>query len=341
MMRILFAYPFFLKDSVLEQGWNTPYFPLGLLYLAGAVREAGHEVALFDGTFADDSEDFKLRFKAVQPDVVCLTSLITLRNRAIELGQWTLQQGARVIFGGPDTEFATRDYAQIGAIVVLGEGEQTLVELLNSFQHHDDLSQIKGIAYWEKGKLETTEIRPRLRDLEMLPMPARDLLNFAPYHELWQQYHGYKSMTIAATRGCICESGCEDCVPSSFGVNIRHRSPQSIVAEMKYLESQYEIDRFRLVDDLEALGKDWLVSLGEAMQSAGIQTPYEGLKPLHFGALPMYVPQKDLCGERTVWLPGIDQDPAMLDIAIVQRRWERGLLLEGETIASCCKNCTS
>lgn len=339
-MKILLVYPFFLKDSVLEQGWNTPYFPLGLLYLAAAARDAGHSVSLFDGTFANGVHDFYATFEANNPDVVCITSLITLRGRALELGQWVLEQGAQVIFGGPDAKFEPQPYAVLGATLVLGEGEQTLVELLDALQHGRTRSGIQGIAYCEDDRLITTAPRPALRTLSQLPLPARDLLDFEPYHQLWRQHHGYTSITIAATRGCDCETGCEDCIPSNFGVNIRYRSPQQVAAEMQQLEAEYEVDRFRLVDDLEALGRDWLVALGEAMQALGLQTPYEGLKPLHFGPLPMYAPQKDLCAERTVWLPGVDQDPAALDIAVVQRRWEQGVLLDGESIAPTCQNCS-
>ncbi len=340
-MKILFAYPFFLKDSVLEQGWNTPYFPLGLLYLAAATRNAGHAVSVFDGTFANGIDDFYATFEAHRPDVVCITSLITLRGRALELGQWVSEQGASVVFGGPDATFEPQPYAALGATLVLGAGEQTLVELLVALQNeHYSLSSIRGIAYCENDTLTITKPRPTLRDLNQLPLPARDLLDFEPYHNLWRQHHGYTSITIAATRGCDCETGCEDCIPSNFGVNIRYRSPQRVAAEMWQLEAEYKVDRFRLVDDLEALGRDWLVALGEAMQTMGVRTPYEGLKPLHFGPLPMYAPQKDLCAERTVWLPGVDQDPAALDIAVVQRRWEQGLLMENESVAPTCKNCS-
>lgn len=339
-MRILFAYPFFLNDSALERDWNTPYFPLGLLYLAGAARDADHEVALFDGTFATGIEDFKAKFDAVQPDVVCITSLITLRQRAIECGEYALEHGAKVIFGGPDTKVVPDVYAGIGAVVVVGEGEQTLVELLATFQNNTPLASVQGIAYCEANTLMKTPRRAALRDLDTLPTPARDLLEIEPYHNLWRQHHGYTSVTIAATRGCDCEDECGDCIPSNFGVQIRYRQPAAVAAEMKAIEATHTVDRFRLVDDLEALGAEWLIALGTAMQAAGVQTPYEGLKPLHFGELPMYAPQKDLCAERTVWLPGVDQDPTALDIETIQRRWQQGELQDGESIASTCTNCS-
>lgn len=339
-MHVLFAYPFFLKDSALEQNWNTPYFPLGLLYLAGAAREAGHEVSLFDGTFAGCSKDFYVTFDQLQPDVVCLTSLITIRDRALEMGQYALEHGAHVIYGGPDAKVVPDAYAATGADVVFGDGEQTLVELLNAYAGQGKRSDVRGIAYYADDTLQTTTPRPALRDLSQLPTPARDLLDFEPYFELWREHHSYTSMTVAATRGCDCDEGCDGCVPSNFGMRIRYRSPEDVATEMKTLERQYKPDRFRLVDDLDALGREWLLALGDAMLTVGVQTPYEGLKPLHFGELPMYQPQKDMCAERTVWLPGVDTDPAALDIDTIQRRWKHGTLLDDETLAPTCKNCS-
>lgn len=341
-MKILFAYPFFLKDSVLEQNWKTPYFPLGILYLAGAARQAGHSVSIFDGTFADGFEDFVSMFNTIQPDVVCITSLITLRERALAFGRYAIAQGAKVIYGGPDVQVVPSNYAQMGAILVVGEGEPTLIDLLNAFQNNTTIESIHGIAYWTDNVLKYTAPRQQiLLDWSQLPLPARDLLNFEPYFQLWQTHHGYTSMTLAATRAYTSVSDkVDDVIRTQFDTYVRVRPIQDIVAEMKLIEKDYSVDRFRLVDDLGALGKDWLVALGEAMLMADIKTPYEGLKPLHFDDLPMYAPQKDLCAERTIWLPGIDHDPKAMDIETIQRRWEQGILQEGETLPSSCKNCS-
>lgn len=67
MSRVLFANPFRLAASALEQEWQTPYPPLGLLYVAASARRAGHEVAFYDATFETDHAAFDAHFETFQP----------------------------------------------------------------------------------------------------------------------------------------------------------------------------------------------------------------------------------------------------------------------------------
>ena len=75
-MKVLFVYPFFLEDSVLEQQWQTPYFPLGILYMAAAARGAGHDVTVFDGTFTTP-QAFYETFERLSPDALCIASVVS------------------------------------------------------------------------------------------------------------------------------------------------------------------------------------------------------------------------------------------------------------------------
>jgi len=107
---------------------------------------------------------------------------------------------------------------------------------------------------------------------------------------VWEQEHGYRSLSLSVSRGC--PYGCEYCSDAVMGSHVRRRSPESVAAEMRYLELEYAPDRFRLVDELEGLGREWLVVLGHAMAAAGVTIPYEGLKPLDLGDLPMLAAEK-------------------------------------------------
>jgi hypothetical protein len=75
MAKILFTHPMFLNKSPDEQAAGSPYFPLGLLYLAGYVREQGHQVAIFDATFAEDESAFAQALRAETPDVVGISAI--------------------------------------------------------------------------------------------------------------------------------------------------------------------------------------------------------------------------------------------------------------------------
>ena len=76
MAKLLLCHPVFLSLSPEEQASESPYFPLGLLYLASYVRENGHEVAVFDGTFETDETAFERRLAVEQPDAVGIAALL-------------------------------------------------------------------------------------------------------------------------------------------------------------------------------------------------------------------------------------------------------------------------
>lgn len=326
-MRVLLAYPFFLKNSALEREWMMPYFPLGILYLASAARHAGHEVAVFDGTFAESETAFAKHLSDFQPDVVCIASLVTLRPAALELGKMSAAQGAKVIYGGADPSVEPDAYLQDEAIVVLGEGELSFVELLAVLDQQGDIEKVPGIAYQTAAGVHSTKSREPIWDLDSLPLPARDLMDTTRYMEAWQKAHGYTSVTLAASRGC--PYGCEHCANTASGQHFRRRSPQSVAQEMKLIEDQFAPDRFRLVDDLEGLGEDWLIRLEDVMQAAGVTTPYEGLQTVLFEGLKLYNPMKGLCGKRNRYIPRQGEHPhapPILDVELLQERWGKGLI---------------
>ncbi len=318
-MRVLFAHPFFLKHSALEQRWLTPYPPLGLLYLAAAARAAGHAVSFFDGTFADDEAQFQLALRSEAPEVVCFGSLVTLRPAALRLAEAARRAGCRTVAGGPDATAAPGVYAAAVDAVVKGEGERALVSWLEG-----------GAA--ARGVLPAAEL---VEDLNALPRPARDLIDMPRYFGVWRQAHGYTSVTLAASRGC--PFGCQHCAEAAAGPHWRVRTPANVAAEMRDLEALYQPDRFRLVDDLDGLGRDWLIALAEAMQAAGVTTPYEGLR-LHvkLGDLPMLAREKELCADRNAWIPKAESHPhappALLEEE-VRLRWGEARLPEGAALA--------
>ena len=132
MARLLLAHPVFLAGDSVESVAQSPYFPLGLLYLAGYVREQGHEVSIFDGTFADGPEAFATQLESFQPDLVGISALVTSREAALDLAERAASTGVVVVLGGPDPTVDPGGYLVNEAvdIVVHHEGEQTIARLL-------------------------------------------------------------------------------------------------------------------------------------------------------------------------------------------------------------------
>jgi radical SAM superfamily enzyme YgiQ (UPF0313 family) len=99
---LLLANPLFLAQNEAERELMSPYFPLGLLYLASYVRERGFSVEIFDGTFAKDESAFAGALRRHRPRVVGVTALLPSRESALSLARAAHAFGATVILGGPD-----------------------------------------------------------------------------------------------------------------------------------------------------------------------------------------------------------------------------------------------
>jgi radical SAM superfamily enzyme YgiQ (UPF0313 family) len=298
MAKLLLVHPLFLSKSPAEQAAASPYFPLGILYLAAYVRERGHAVAIFDGTFQEDDAAFAAALEREQPDLVGISLLMPTRATALALAQMAHEFGALVILGGPEV---TRDpgayaaYPQVD-LVVHHEGEQTLAALLDHLDRGELLAaeglnesflyEELGIAFRRQdGSIRVNQPRPFLTNLDELPMPARDLIDMDKYLDTWRETKGYSSLPIVTSRGC--PYGCEWCQHAVHGAGFRQRSPQSVAAEMKLLKQSYPIDRLRMVDDVDGISREWLDEWAEAAQAADAALPFEALYDLKRQDIPL------------------------------------------------------
>ena len=292
MAKILLCHPLFLSLNPEEQALKSPYFPLGLLYLAGYVRAQGHTVAVFDGTFEKDASAFSTRLAAEQPDLVGISALLPLREMALTLAADAKAAGALTILGGPDPTKDPASYLQFPQVdmVVHHEGEQTLDALLRLIDAGpltpELLAGEPGIAYRDAaGTPVVNQPRPLIENLDELPLPARDLIDMNRYLDTWRAENGYSSLTISTSRGC--PYGCDWCQDSVHGQTFRQRSPQSVVAEMKQLKETYDIDRLRVVDDVDGIERDWVEGWADAAAAADAAIPFEALYDLERQDLPM------------------------------------------------------
>jgi radical SAM superfamily enzyme YgiQ (UPF0313 family) len=289
---ILLANPLFLSQNEAERELMTPYFPLGLLYLASYLRERDFGVEIFDGTFAEDDNAFLEALERHQPRVVGLTALQPTREAALALARVAQAFGATVVLGGPDPTRHPETYLADPAvdIVVHHEGEETLVELLGTLGQHNetrpDLRAIRGLAFRDENEeVVITPPRPYISDLDDLSPPARDLIDVDKYLEVWREENGYASLSISVARGC--PYGCEWCQDAVHGAQLRLRTPESVAAEMKTLKETYQIDRLRVVDDVDGLDREWLEAWAEAAEAEDAVIPFEALQDLERKDIPM------------------------------------------------------
>ncbi len=291
MATLLLAHPMFLSLSPDEQAASSPYFPLGILYLASWVRENGHNVAIYDGTFESGPATFAEALAEHRPDVVGVSALLPTRENALTLARMAAATGAAVVIGGPDPTADPAPYLADDAVdvVVHHEGEQTITRLLDLFDQGrlnlESLADEPGVAFRSDGTIVVNQPRPPIENLDELPLPARDLVDMNRYLHLWETENGYSSMTISTTRGC--PYSCKWCRDSVHGTSFRQRSPESVAAEVEALKAEFTIERLRMVDDVDGIERSWFDQWAKEVDSRDAIIPFEALNDLERQDLPL------------------------------------------------------
>lgn len=293
MSQILFGQSYYLRfDPKLWQAMQ-PYPPLGTLYAASFLREHGYEAALFDAMLAESEDEWgqaldreKPRFAVIYEDNFNYLSkmcLLRMRQAALRMIDMAKQRGCEVILCGSDASDHPDIYLRGGAdFVLIGEGEYTLAELLDQLTGKIklDLESILGLAYWETdgpeaGRVQVNSRRPDIKDLDVLPFPAWDLVDVPRYQEIWYDRHGYYSMNMVTTRGCPYH--CNWCAKPIWGQRYNVRSPQNVVDEMKWLKEHFQPDHIWFADDIIGLKPGWLSDFADLVVEQNAHIPFKCL----------------------------------------------------------------
>jgi anaerobic magnesium-protoporphyrin IX monomethyl ester cyclase len=189
------------------------------------------------------------------------------------------QRGCTVIVAGSDATDHAQAYLEAGAkYVLIGEGEETLAELLDHL--HDraapPLDQILGLAYTAEGQLRINARRPDIKDLDALPFPAWDLVDIDRYRSIWLEHHGYYSMNVASSRGCPYH--CNWCAKPIWGQRYHVRSAESVAAEFAWLKQTYKPDHIWVVDDIFGLIPGWMEQFADLIDQKSARLPFKSLQ---------------------------------------------------------------
>ncbi len=260
-MRIaLIATPYPLEEA--------PSPPLGLAYAAAACEAAGATVRIFDFIVSKYSpEKLSELLEAFKPDVVGAGSVTMNYHQAERIikDAKRLRPSAVTMMGGPhvsfDIEGTFRTCPELDLIVV-GEGEQTLQELMGLIHDRDAWRRIQGIAYKDSGGIVITEPRELIHDLDSLPLPARHLLPISRYQAL-----GYP-VSIITSRGC--PNRCIFCLGRRMvGFKGRFRSPSLVVDEIEQILAM-GFARINVADDLFTANKTRVRELCDEIRRRGV-----------------------------------------------------------------------
>jgi anaerobic magnesium-protoporphyrin IX monomethyl ester cyclase len=248
--------------------------PLGLAYLAAAVRAAGWRVSIVDANaWGLDLEQTVQRILALAPDVVGATATTPTVLRAGEIlaGIKAARPRVSTLLGGPHgTHLPARTLEELPGVDVVfrGEAEESLPRVLGVLAAGtlEGLDAIPGIA-WRRpdGGVGDTGVAPPIRELDGLAPPARDLLPMDRY----RCPDSDSFTTLLAMRGCPFP--CVYCaVPSVHGARMRFRSPQAVVDEIAQTHARYGTDFFSFLDDTFTTRRDWVLDFAERMRAADL-----------------------------------------------------------------------
>ncbi len=253
-MKILLINPGYQKVYGKSRGIAPSLPSLGLAYLAAVLDTNKHVVKIVD-TQGVDENAIRQTIIREEPELVGIIALTPVIYEAFNVARIVKEISDKiwVVIGGPHPTVMPEESIQNPYIdfVVRGEGEETLLELVNSLGSGKEPDNIRGITLKKDGGIVQNPGRDSIKDLDSLPFPAYHLLPMSSYSSV-QTKRGRFAL-ILTSRGCPYQ--CVYCNKKIFGNKFRVRSPENILAEIEFLIENYAIREFHIVDDIFTLDK--------------------------------------------------------------------------------------
>ncbi|WBX71645.1 B12-binding domain-containing radical SAM protein [Tenacibaculum retecalamus] len=276
-MNVVLTHAYYLYEDDKEQKIMRPYAPLGLLYISSYLNKNKIENHVYDSTFYSFQEQLEFIEEKKPKAIAIYTNLMTKINviKLIKkLKTNTKLRGVKIILGGSDVTYNCENYLKAGAdFLVIGEGEQTTLELCSAILNNESYNTIQGIAFLLDEKVIKTAPRVKIKDLTDLPLPNREAIPVYKYLETWKKHHGQSSMTVSTQRGCPYT--CKWCSTAVYGQSYRRRSADLVAQELKLLKNKYQPDSIWFVDDVFTVSHKWIKSFHEEVIKQDAIIPFE------------------------------------------------------------------
>ena len=241
--------------------------PLGVMSLAAVARAAGHDVTFYD--VDPDEIDVLRKIQTLLPDLVGLSFLTTEVDKAKRLS-YSIKKampGVMLCCGGIHTTLDTESVLRRFSVdfCVVGEGERALLEICKRIEGNRSLDDVKGVWLLRDDQVIKNPRQDLMKDLDSLPFPARDLVNF---DKIYMTFPGcikgkyIRSTAIIAGRGC--NFSCNYCAANKLmGRKTRLRSPANVVDEIIYLQNTYGAKGILFQDSTLTANRKWAIALCE------------------------------------------------------------------------------
>lgn len=263
-MKILLIIPKYNLTNKSNYGYA---FPLGLGYIYSVMKQAGHEVDCLNLNHLNGATEELIK------DTLDKKCYNVVETGHMGIGYSIVEKiidavrnhssNPKIIIGGAliTSESELMFNSLKPDVAVLGEGELTIIQLLNCLEKKGDLKKVNGICYNENGKVVFTESRELIKDLDSLPFPDLEGLEFEKFLDHQTSGVNYGMLDYPRTYPILCSRGCPyQCTfcYHSIGFKYRIRSLDSIFKELKFVIEKYNINNIIIYDDLFSLNKDRL-----------------------------------------------------------------------------------
>jgi anaerobic magnesium-protoporphyrin IX monomethyl ester cyclase len=286
MADVLLTHSYHLPYDPKQVRKMQPYAPLGTLYAASALRVANICVSVLDTMLEPPFPGFTHALKQLHPKIVVIYEddfnflskmcLTRMRELAWQLAGEAKESGAVVVAHGSDATDQAEAYLRNGVDFVLrGEAEQTLVELCSSVLSGHRNLDIPGIVYLDQARntVQSADRTPKNTTWNILPKPARELIDLEPYRQAWLSAHGHFSTNIVASRGCPYR--CNWCAKPISGNKFQIRPARSVAAEIRELKEMYGVQHLWFGDDVFALNHHWVEEFANEIEALGCALPFK------------------------------------------------------------------
>ena len=222
--------------------------PLGLCYIASYLRDRlAVEVSILDTTFHPSLRYVYQYLCKEKPELIGIYFATFMYESGRQIARMAKELGIFVVAGGPHATVCPESLIKDVDVIVIGEGEETMYELIEALPSND-LSRIKGIWYKENCHIIKNPLREPLSNLDSLGFPALDLVDINRYFKYWHYLDcimpNATGINIIASRGC--SFNCTFCQPTLmqiFGCRIRYNSPEYMIKEIIYFIDKYKKDK--------------------------------------------------------------------------------------------------
>lgn len=314
-MNVLLVFPF----SIIE--WNDTYeeprIPLNITYLASAARNARYNVKLVDLRVEQQKHNFVVLNSLECDNAMFLTRIMEkeiIENNINIVGINCLYSGLfpvvlhlakrikllnpsiKIVIGGIHPTIYAREilnhYKDVIDYVIIGEGEQSFVELLNCLNSNEfsKLSSINGFGYFDNNQVSINPKSKYIEKLDELPFPAVDLLSISDYFIDTSGWYSPKGLPIKTPVPLItsrsCPNICNFCSMHFInGKKIRYRSPENVVEEMKMYIEKYGLTYFNISDDNLTIDKKRVIKLMNLIVKERLNIQFSTENGVYIGTL--------------------------------------------------------